>query len=123
MSRYEIDVSGDSFKILSKYVVLKMTTFTKSLMFIIFDKNGIGELNYQSHFALILTSQPTANLLHKKYKDIFMSHKVALQFEDGVTRFIEVGDGEVLSDAAYRQKMNIPLDCRDGACGTCRSFL
>lgn len=51
-----------------------------------------------------------------------MSHKVALQFEDSVTRFIEVGDGEVLSDAAYRQKMNIPLDCRDGACGTCRAF-
>lgn len=51
-----------------------------------------------------------------------MSHNVALQFEDGVTRFIEVNDGEVLSDAAYRQKMNIPLDCRDGACGTCRAF-
>lgn len=51
-----------------------------------------------------------------------MSYKVALQFEDGVTRFIEVNDGEVLSDAAYRQKMNIPLDCRDGACGTCRAF-
>lgn len=51
-----------------------------------------------------------------------MSHSVALQFEDGVTRFIEVNDGEVLSDAAYRQKMNIPLDCRDGACGTCRAF-
>lgn len=51
-----------------------------------------------------------------------MSYKVALQFEDGVTRFIDVDDGEVLSDAAYRQKMNIPLDCRDGACGTCRAF-
>ena len=47
---------------------------------------------------------------------------VALQFEDGVTRFISVGDGETLSDAAYRQKINIPLDCRDGACGTCRAF-
>ncbi|WP_294033036.1 benzoate 1,2-dioxygenase electron transfer component BenC [uncultured Moraxella sp.] len=51
-----------------------------------------------------------------------MSHNVALQFEDGVTHFIQVNDGEVLSDAAYRQKMNIPLDCRDGACGTCRAF-
>lgn len=49
-------------------------------------------------------------------------YNVALQFEDGVTRFIQVGEGEVLSDAAYRQKMNIPLDCRDGACGTCRAF-
>lgn len=47
---------------------------------------------------------------------------VALQFEDGVTRFISVTDGETLSDAAYRQKINIPLDCRDGACGTCRAF-
>lgn len=49
-----------------------------------------------------------------------MSHNVALQFEDGVTRFINVNEGELLSDAAYRQKINIPLDCRDGACGTCR---
>lgn len=47
---------------------------------------------------------------------------VALQFEDGVTRFINVAEGETLSDAAYRQKINIPLDCRDGACGTCRAF-
>lgn len=47
---------------------------------------------------------------------------VALQFEDGVTRFISVAEGETLSDAAYRQKINIPLDCRDGACGTCRAF-
>lgn len=51
-----------------------------------------------------------------------MSYKVALQFEDGVTRFIEVNDSETLADAAYRQKMNIPLDCNDGACGTCRAY-
>lgn len=50
------------------------------------------------------------------------NHNVALQFEDGVTRFISVAQGESLSDAAYRQKINIPLDCRDGACGTCRAF-
>jgi benzoate/toluate 1,2-dioxygenase reductase subunit len=50
------------------------------------------------------------------------NHNVALQFEDGVTRFITVAQGETLSDAAYRQKINIPLDCRDGACGTCRAF-
>nr|HRM32563.1 2Fe-2S iron-sulfur cluster-binding protein [Acinetobacter johnsonii] len=50
------------------------------------------------------------------------NHNVALQFEDGVTRFITVTQGESLSDAAYRQKINIPLDCRDGACGTCRAF-
>ena len=50
------------------------------------------------------------------------NHNVALQFEDGVTCFITVVEGETLSDAAYRQKINIPLDCRDGACGTCRAF-
>ena len=49
-----------------------------------------------------------------------MSFKIAHQFEDGVTRFIDCESGEKLSDAAYRQKINIPLDCRDGACGTCR---
>src|ERR1700722_9650795 len=51
-----------------------------------------------------------------------MQHNIALQFEDGVTRFITCGDNETLSDAAYRQKINIPLDCRDGACGTCRGL-
>ncbi|MES2261756.1 MAG: benzoate 1,2-dioxygenase electron transfer component BenC [Pseudomonadota bacterium] len=49
-----------------------------------------------------------------------MSHTIALQFEDGVTRFINCNPNEKLADAAYRQKVNIPLDCRDGACGTCR---
>ena len=51
-----------------------------------------------------------------------MSHKIALQFEDGVSRFITCSANETIADAAYRQKINIPLDCRDGACGTCRSF-
>ena len=50
-----------------------------------------------------------------------MSHHIALQFEDGITRFIACNDNETLSDAAYRQRINIPLDCRDGACGTCRA--
>lgn len=50
------------------------------------------------------------------------THRIALQFEDGITRFITCNDNEKLSDAAYRQKVNIPLDCRDGACGTCRGF-
>jgi benzoate/toluate 1,2-dioxygenase reductase subunit len=49
-----------------------------------------------------------------------MTHTIALQFEDGVTRFISCNHNEKLADAAYRQKVNIPLDCRDGACGTCR---
>jgi benzoate/toluate 1,2-dioxygenase reductase subunit len=50
-----------------------------------------------------------------------MNHHIALQFEDGITRFIACNDKETLSDAAYRQRVNIPLDCRDGACGTCRA--
>jgi benzoate/toluate 1,2-dioxygenase reductase subunit len=51
-----------------------------------------------------------------------MSYNIALQFEDGVTRFIGCNDNETVADAAYRQKINIPLDCRDGACGTCRGL-
>lgn len=49
-----------------------------------------------------------------------MPHQIALRFEDGVTRFIEAGPTETVADAAYRQGVNIPLDCRDGACGTCK---
>jgi len=37
-----------------------------------------------------------------------------------VTRFIEATGHETVADAAYRQGINIPLDCRDGACGTCK---
>jgi benzoate/toluate 1,2-dioxygenase reductase subunit len=51
-----------------------------------------------------------------------MSHQIALTFEDGVTRFIECRDGETVADASYRSRINIPLDCRDGVCGTCKSF-
>lgn len=51
-----------------------------------------------------------------------MSHKIALNFEDGITRFIDADASETVADAAYRQGINIPLDCRDGACGTCKCF-
>jgi benzoate/toluate 1,2-dioxygenase reductase subunit len=51
-----------------------------------------------------------------------MSYQIALTFEDGVTRFIENRDGEIVADASYRSRINIPLDCRDGVCGTCKSF-
>ena len=51
-----------------------------------------------------------------------MSYQIALNFEDGVTRFIECDEGELVSNAAYRARINIPLDCRDGVCGTCKSF-
>lgn len=47
--------------------------------------------------------------------------KIALNFEDGVTRFIDCKDSETVADAAYRQKINVPIDCRDGACGACKS--
>lgn len=49
-----------------------------------------------------------------------MSHRIALNFEDGVTRFIDCKDGETVLDAAFRQRINLPMDCSDGVCGTCR---
>lgn len=49
-----------------------------------------------------------------------MSYTVALNFEDGVTRFIGCKAGETVLDAAYRQKVNLPMDCSDGVCGTCK---
>ena len=50
-----------------------------------------------------------------------MTFKIALNFEDGVTRFIDCKPTETVADAAYRQKINVPIDCRDGACGACKS--
>lgn len=49
-----------------------------------------------------------------------MSYQIALNFEDGVTRFIECNDGEKVLDAAFRHKINLPMDCSDGVCGTCK---
>ncbi len=49
------------------------------------------------------------------------THDVALTFEDGVTRFVKCREGQTVMDAAYRSKINIPVDCSDGACGTCKS--
>lgn len=49
-----------------------------------------------------------------------MSFTIALNFEDGVTRFIQCHAGEKVLDAAYRQKVNLPMDCSDGVCGTCK---
>ena len=51
-----------------------------------------------------------------------MSYSVALAFEDGVTRFVTCGPMETVADASYKARINIPLDCRDGACGTCKSL-
>ncbi len=49
-----------------------------------------------------------------------MTYKIALNFEDGVTRFIDCNPEETVADAAYRQSVNVPIDCRDGACGACK---
>src|SRR5258708_28447221 len=49
-----------------------------------------------------------------------MGHNIALNFEDGVTRFIECRPDETIADASYRVGINIPLDCRDGVCGPCK---
>ena len=49
-----------------------------------------------------------------------MGYNIALNFEDGVTRFIACDQSETVADASYRLGINIPLDCRDGACGTCK---
>ena len=45
---------------------------------------------------------------------------IALNFEDGVTRILEGLPYETVADTAYRLGINIPLDCADGACGTCK---
>jgi benzoate/toluate 1,2-dioxygenase reductase component len=49
-----------------------------------------------------------------------MGHSIALTFEDGVTHFIRCRPDETIADASYRAGINIPLDCRDGACGACK---
>ncbi|PZP62634.1 MAG: NADH oxidase [Pseudoxanthomonas spadix] len=49
-----------------------------------------------------------------------MSYRIALNFEDGVTRFIDCNPGEKVLDAAFRARVNLPMDCSDGVCGTCK---
>jgi benzoate/toluate 1,2-dioxygenase reductase subunit len=51
-----------------------------------------------------------------------VSYKIALNFEDGITRFIDATESESIADAAYRQGINVPLDCTNGVCGTCKAF-
>ncbi|NKX44604.1 benzoate 1,2-dioxygenase electron transfer component BenC [Roseicyclus persicicus] len=50
------------------------------------------------------------------------TYSIALNFEDGVTRVIACDDDEKVTEAAFRQKINLPMDCRDGVCGTCKCF-
>lgn len=49
-----------------------------------------------------------------------MCYTIALNFEDGVTRFVDCKPGEKVLDAAFRNKINLPMDCSDGVCGTCK---
>ncbi|RKP49680.1 anthranilate 1,2-dioxygenase electron transfer component AntC [Pararobbsia silviterrae] len=49
-----------------------------------------------------------------------MNHKVAFSFADGKTVFFEIKPNELLLDAALRNGVNLPLDCREGVCGTCQ---
>lgn len=49
-----------------------------------------------------------------------MSHKIAFNFADGKTAFFSIRPNELLLDAALRSGINIPLDCREGVCGTCQ---
>lgn len=49
-----------------------------------------------------------------------MSYRLAFHFEDGVTSFADIHAGESVLDAAYRNKINLPMDCSDGVCGTCK---
>ncbi|KQZ46686.1 NADH oxidase [Rhizobium sp. Root149] len=48
------------------------------------------------------------------------NYKIALNFEDGITRVIECPEGEKVLDVAFRNKINLPMDCSDGVCGTCK---
>ncbi|WP_101339993.1 benzoate 1,2-dioxygenase electron transfer component BenC [Cereibacter azotoformans] len=49
-----------------------------------------------------------------------MCYRIALNFEDGVTRFVDCKPGEKVLDAAFRNRINLPMDCSDGVCGTCK---
>jgi benzoate/toluate 1,2-dioxygenase reductase subunit len=49
-----------------------------------------------------------------------MTYQIALNLEDGVTRIVDAKEGERVADACYNAGVNIPVDCREGACGTCK---
>lgn len=49
-----------------------------------------------------------------------MAYRIALNFEDGATCFIDCDAGEKVLDAAYRNKINLPMSCLGGVCGTCK---
>ncbi|MFG0753853.1 anthranilate 1,2-dioxygenase electron transfer component AntC [Pseudomonas sp. TYF_14] len=49
-----------------------------------------------------------------------MAHKIAFSFSDGKTLFCSTNGNESVLDAALRNGIKIPLDCREGVCGTCQ---
>jgi anthranilate 1,2-dioxygenase reductase subunit len=49
-----------------------------------------------------------------------MTHRATIIFRDGLTQFIQVEQHEKLLDAAFRHGIQLPLDCREGVCATCR---
>jgi anthranilate 1,2-dioxygenase reductase component len=51
-----------------------------------------------------------------------MKHNVALSFADGNTLFFKAGHNDLLMDAALRKGITLPIDCREGVCGTCKGL-
>ncbi len=51
-----------------------------------------------------------------------MQHTVALSFADGNTLFIKAEHNDLLMDAAMRHGVTLPIDCREGVCGTCKGL-
>ena len=49
-----------------------------------------------------------------------MDYKVAFSFADGKTLFCMASASESVLDAALKNGIKIPLDCREGVCGTCQ---
>ncbi|MCI1034747.1 benzoate 1,2-dioxygenase electron transfer component BenC [Raoultella terrigena] len=49
-----------------------------------------------------------------------MIYRIALNFQDNTTRFIDCRAGETVLAAANRSKINLPMDCLNGFCGTCK---
>lgn len=49
-----------------------------------------------------------------------MTFKAAFSFADGKTLFCPVGRNESVLDAALKNGIRLPFDCREGVCATCK---
>jgi anthranilate 1,2-dioxygenase reductase subunit len=49
-----------------------------------------------------------------------MSYKAAFTFTDGKTLFCPVAEKESVLDAALKNGIRLPFDCREGVCATCK---